>query len=277
MAQNQKAKARSGSVKISEADIERAKREGPDAVEYYRATGLREARSRSFNIALSGGVSIFGLIFLGWSPLAMLVFIVVDAVITVLADLVRYPFTKAWMKESHARDHKAGRILLIVAGLDDGTAEKPDNGPAPNPGMILFFGVACTVFLLPVIGAATEKIGISALRQVIVEPGFPWIVGVDAVWRLGHALVDVFRVRHTKPGESVLFLECGGVAVLYAGLLVLVWLPMNWGEGGLLAMFFILYIFRLAFGIFAYIWTPRAVASLERRVATNDFSVTFKS
>lgn len=277
MAQTPKARARSGSVKISEADIERARREGPDAVEYYRTIGLRGARSRSFNIALSGGVSIIGLIFLGWSPLAMLVFIVVDAVITVLADLVRYPFTKAWIKASHARDHKAGQILLVAAGLDDGTAEKPDNGPAPNPGMILFFGVASTLFLLPVIGAATEKIGISALRTVVEEPGFPWIVGVDVMWRLGHALFDVIRIRRTKPGESVLFLECGGVAVLYAGLLFLVWLPMNWGEGGLMAMFFVLYIFRLAFGIFAYIWTPRAVASLERRVAGNDFSVTFKA
>jgi hypothetical protein len=29
----------------------------------------------------------------------------------------------------------------------------------------------------------------------------------------------------------------------------------------------------VGFGIFAYLWTPKAVATLKRRIETNDFSI----
>lgn len=65
--------------------------------------------------------------------------------------------------------------------------------------------------------------------------------------------------------------------MLYCGLLVLVWLPLNWGANGLLIMFFALYFFRAGFGIFAYIWTPKAIATLKRRIDIQDFSIKMKS
>jgi len=253
------------------------KAEGTSALEYYRTFGLAETRSRATNLAFSGAVSICGLLFLKWSPMTMLVFMVADAVLTVLSDLIRLPIAGKWIRASHKRDHEAGQILLIADGLEDGTGERPDNGSAPNPGVILFFGIVSTLFLVPVLAAATEKTGIAPLRAVIEEPWFPWIVGVDALWRIVFAFFKAIRVRRFQPGEKMLFVESGGVAVLYCGLLVLIWLPLNWGEKGLLILFFVLYIFRLCFGIFACIWTPKAVANLKRRIAQGDFSVRKKS
>lgn len=75
----------------------------------------------------------------------------------------------------------------------------------------------------------------------------------------------------------MIFLESGGVALLHAGLLVLIWLPINWGAPGLLAMFFVLYLFRVAFGVFTYLWMPKTVAALKRRIEANDFSVRERS
>ena len=242
-------------------------------MEYYRTYGGGQARSIAVNLAFSGAVSIFGLLFLQWSPMTMLVFMVVDAVITVLADLIRMPIAGRWIAASHQRDHEAGQILLIADGLEDGTGERPPGGKSTRPGMLLFFGIVSTLFLSVIVAAATEKTGVAPLRAVVDERWFPWLVVLDAIWRIASALFEAISVRRFRPGEQMIFLESGGVALLYAGLLVLVWLPMNWGSPGLLAMFFILYLFRVGFGIFAYLWIPKTVAVLQRRLETNDFSV----
>ena len=264
--------------KITDADLAFARRKAPEAIAYYRESGLREVRSRAVSIAMSGAPPLFGLAFLGWSTMAMLLYLVADAVITVVADLVKYPLARAWIAASHQRDHVAGQVMLVFDGLEDGTCERPSQGrDAPNPGVIMFFGVVSTLFLVPVIGAATDKIGLAPLRAALSEPTFPWFVGADAAWRILSSLVSALSVRRAKPGERMIFLESGGVAVLYAGLLCLIWLPLNWGAAGLMAMFIILYVFRLAFGIFALIWTPRAVRVMERRVREDDFSVKMKA
>ena len=265
------------SVKISSDDLSRLKKEGPSALEYYRTSGLAQARAMAVNLAYSGTVSLFGLIFLKWSPMAMLVFMVADAAITVLSDLIRMPIAGRWISASHKRDHEAGQILLIADGLEDGTGERADNGTTPKPGVLLFFGAVSTLFLTVIVAAATEKTGSAPLRAVVEEHWFPWIVGLNAVWRIASAFVQAVLIRRFRPGEKMIFLQSGGVAVLYCGLLVLIWLPLNWGATGLLIMFFVLYFFRVGFGIFAYVWTPKAVATLERRIETNDFSVKKKS
>ncbi|HMP76685.1 MAG TPA: hypothetical protein PKE12_10365 [Kiritimatiellia bacterium] len=265
--------ARSANVKISDSDIARLSREGVRAVAYYRDFGLAEVRSRALSMASSGLISLVGLLALGWSAMAMLVFLVVDAVITVVADLLRYPLARPWLAASHKLDHESGQLLLIADGLENGTGERTDNGLAPSPGVILFFGVVSTLFLVPILAAVTEKIGIASLRAVPQETGFLWIVGVDAVWRIGSGLVEALRVRRTTPGEGMIFMEAGGVAVMYASLLILVWLPLKLGSLGLFLLFAIVYLVRIAFGVFALIWTPRALAVLERRVATRDFAL----
>lgn len=253
------------------------KKDGPAALEYYRTSGLAQVRSTTANLIYSGAVSIFGLLFLKWSPVTMLVFLVVDAVLTVLSDMIRLPIAGRWIAASHKRDHEASRILLISDGLEDGTGERPDDGKPPKPGVILFFGTVSMFFLVPVIAACTEKTGLEPLRGVLEESWFPWIVGLDALWRITSAFSGAILIRRFPPGGRMLFLQSGGVAVLYCGLLVLIWLPLIWGAAGLLAMFFALYFFRAGFGIFAYIWTPKAVATLRRRIEMQDFTVKSES
>jgi len=249
------------------------KEEGPDVLEYYRTYGLAQVRSIGLNLSYSGAVSIFGLIFLKWSPMTMLVFMVADAVITVISDLVRMPIAGRWIEASLKRDHEAGQILLIADGLEDGTGERSDNGQVPKPGMLLFFGIVATLFLTVIVGAATEKTGLAPFRGVVEERWFPWIVGLNALWRIVFSLIQAVLVRRFPPGEKMIFLESGGVVLLYCGLLVLIWLPINWGPAGLMIMFFVLYAFRVGFGVFACLWTPKAVATLKRRIETSDFSI----
>lgn len=192
-------------VKISAADLARMKNEGPSAVEYYRTSGLAQVRSMAANLIYSGAVAIFGLLFLKWSPMTMLVFMVVDAVLTVLSDMIRLPIAGRWIAASHKRDHEAGQILLISDGLEDGTGERADNGKAPKPGLILFFSTVSMLFLVPVIAACTEKTGLEPLRSVLEERWFPWIVGLDALWRICSAFVGAILVRRHPPVRGCFF------------------------------------------------------------------------
>jgi hypothetical protein len=45
------------------------------------------------------------------------------------------------------------------------------------------------------------------------------------------------------------------------------------GPSALEFLFFVLYFFRVGFWVFTCLWTPEAVATLKRRIETNDFSV----
>ena len=261
------------SVPITAHDIEWVRREAPTALDFYHRFGLGEVRSRAINIFLSGAIPLFGMAFLHWSVLTMLMFMAADAAVTVLADLIRYPIAKKWIYVSHNMDQAAGKVLLICDGLEDGTGRRADNGVQGNPVVVLFFSTVSLIFLLPIIGAATEHAGLASLREIVSEKSFLWVVGIDAAWRTLSGLIEAITIRFSKPGDKLIFLESGGVAILYAGLLFLFWLPLTWGHYGLVAMFVVIYTVRLAFGLFAYWWTPRSVAVIERRVKDNDFTI----
>lgn len=260
-------------IPITREDIIRIRHEAPKTLEYYRNFGLAEARSRSMNIFLSGAIPLLGMLVFDWSIFAMLLFMVADAAITTLVDVIQYPLARQWLAASHKKDHESGQILLICDGLEDGTNERADTGKPVSPAVILFFGCVSTLLLVPIIIAAVDHIGMMPLREIIKEKAFLWAVGIDAVWRVTTGLVSAVLVRFSQPGEKMIFMESGSVAVLYAGLLILIWLPLKWGSAGLTAMFIIMYAIRLAFGIFAYWWTPRTVSILERRHQQNDFSL----
>lgn len=260
-------------VKITPVDIARVRQHGPEAIAYYRRFGLAEARARAVSLVVSGAIPIVGLLLLGWSPTAMVIFMLLDAWLTVAGDWVRLGFAAPWLRESHARDHLAGEMLNIVAGLEDGSNMRTPRGNAPGPTLIVAVGSASSLFMIPVAGAALEQMGLASVREVLAEPYFLWLVAGDGALRLAGALYSAWSVRRQPPGEAMLFAESGGVAVLQAGLLVLVWLPLNWGQTGLLAMFAVLYLTRIGFGSFTLYWMPRAVVALERRVASGDFSL----
>lgn len=275
MAAQRTSSRQSNNRKIGPADIERLRRGASDALAYYADTGLAEVRSRAINIALAGLIPLGGLMFFQWSPATMIFFMMADAAGTVLADILKYIIARPMIAAHHERDHVSGQMLLIADGLEDGSGTMADQGKhAPAPGTILFFGIVCTLFLGPVAAAMAEPIGGAPFRALIQERFFLLTVGLDFAWRVGGGLVEAVRARlGGDERQSPVFIESGGVAVLYATLLVLVWLPISLGKTGLYLLFFILFIGRLSFGLFALIWTPKAVRNLERRHREGDYSL----
>jgi hypothetical protein len=250
---------------------------GAKALAYYNSFGLAESQSRAISITLSGLFPIIGMAGFDWTAAAMLIFMIFDAVVTVLADIIRYLFVKKIVAASHKADFDASQILLISDGLEDGSGTMADRGnTCPYPGTILFFGGVSSIFLVPIIAAAAEQIGLGAFKEVLSDKTFIIMSLLDAAWRLLSAITEVVRARISLDKESYVFMDSGGVALLYAGLLILVWLPIKFGVTGLYLMFFTLYFIRLAFGIFAYFWSAKAVKVLARRVREKDFSLAGK-
>lgn len=259
------------SRRIDAADIALVRTRGTAVLAFYRNIGLAEVRSRASDLVLSGLICLGGMAFFEWTALTMLAFMVVDALITVLADILKYLLAWRWLAESHRMDHEAGTVLLIADGLEDGSGTYPGRGTPPAPGTILFFGVVASIFLLPVVGAALSGSGTGPILELLAADSFRWIVLADLVLRLGAALYQLIRARTDVPGSRMIFMESGSVALLYVGLLILVWLPLQFGDYGLYALFTILYGFRIGFGAFALYWTPRSVRNLDRRMAEGDF------
>jgi hypothetical protein len=263
----------SNNVKISPADIELARAKGTEVLEYFDRVGLGEVRNRAFNLAFSGTVALGGMIIFGWSAATMLAFMVADAIIKLLGDYLRFFLAYRWLKESHQLDHLAGRLIHIADGLEDGSGRRPNSGSAPSPGLILLFGTVSLFFLVPIVGAVVEEIGIDIVKEVMSEESFRWIVGAELAWYLFSSVYYSLAARKEEPGKRLIFMESGAVAVLFVGLLVLIWLPIKFGQSGLYAMFVVIYLIRVSFGIFAFVWTPRAVKTLARRVKENNFSI----
>lgn len=260
-------------VKIGAADIALARQRGPAALDYYRGLGLREVRSRATALALAGALPVLGWMFLGWSPASMLVFLIIDALFTILLDWLRLPLARAWMQASHRLDGEAGEVLGIVDGLEDGSGMRSARGGAHGPMVGMVVASAMTLFMLPVFAAAIEPIGMQSIGEVLAQPLFLWLLAADAGGRLLSSAIAIWQVRQHAPGSRLIFAESGNVAVLYAGLMFLCWLPLTFGQTGLLLLFAVVYLVRIAFAGFALWWMPRAVDTLARRLASDDFSV----
>lgn len=263
----------SGAVKIGSQDLALLRQRGPAVLDYYQRIGLSETRSRALAIAFSGLLPIAGWFWFGWSAVSMLVFLFADALVCLLLDWVRLPLARRWMDASHARDQEAGEVITIVDGLEDGTGMRTPSAGRPGALTIMLLATVVSVFLIPVGAAALEPFGLASLQQLLAERWFLPLLAADAGLRAAGAFVQVWRARQQAPGEVPIFAESGGIVVLYAGMLILVWLPINFKQNGLLLMFFVLYLIRIAFGAFALWWTPRVVAALQRRLRDGDFDV----
>lgn len=262
-----------GVTTINASDLALARSRAVQTLDYYRRFGLAEVRGRTLALIASGLAPIAGLLFFGWTMASLLVFMVIDAVITVLIDWVRWPLAGRWMAVSHRLDHDAGEILGIVDGLEDGSGTRSARNNKPEPGLILGISTVMTLFMVPVVAAVVEPLGVDSIRAVLEQPYFLWLLAADLGLRLVGALISVVHVRSQQPGEAMIFIESGGVAVLYVGLLILVWLPISLGTLGVALMFGVLALVRVAFGAFAWWWVPRSLAALERRLAADDWSM----
>jgi len=155
----------------------------------------------------------------------------------------------------------------VIGGLEDGTGTFTEQGKGISPLVLFAIALVCTVFMVPVLAASLEALGLGELRQAIAAPWFREIAAGSVALHLLQSLFAALAARRHAPGEHALYLDAGGVIGLFLGLLVLVWMPIMWGANGVVAMLVVVFLFRLGFGAFALYWMPRVTRALQRFLA----------
>ena len=142
--------------KIGPTQLALMRSEGPAVVQWQRRVGLAEAKSRCIAMVIAGLVPFFGMFVLGWTPAAMLLFMMVDVLAVLAGDALKLAIASDVVSASHEQDYRAQEVLGIVGGLEDGTGTYTEYGKGMSMGLL--FGIACvsSVFLLVIMAAAVR-------------------------------------------------------------------------------------------------------------------------
>jgi hypothetical protein len=254
--------------KITDRELARVRRDGPAALDWQRRFGLAKAQQMCVGLLLGGVVPFVGLFALGWSPAAMLIYLAIDVLGTLAGDALKLSLAGPVLRHTHARDHATQQVLSIVGGLEDGSGTWIDHGKGVSPLGLYGIALACAAVLVPLLGASLEQLGLGNVYEAIGAPWFREIAAGSVLLHLLQSLAAGLAARRRPIEEQALYLDCGGVLGLAIGLMVLVWLPLVWGAGGVIAMLVAIFLFSLGFGAFALYWMPRVTRALQRHLAT---------
>lgn len=263
-----------GLPRLRAEDLTFARAQAAAALDYYATGGLALARQRALRWVLTGVIPVLGLLLWNWSPLTLLLFLYGDISITLLADAVRYPWARAWLAASHQRDHEAQRVGMVVAGLDDGSGRAVRMGAGPvRIGLHLLIGWCSSGIVSILLLAAVVERTEADLLAAVADPRFWWILGANAVLTIGGQVWAAWRARRAPPGVHLIWVESGGVGVLWLGVVVLTWLPVVYGMTGLLWLFLLLHGVRTLFGLYVAWALPRNVRAIARRHQEDDWQL----
>ncbi|MCL4759100.1 MAG: hypothetical protein KJZ96_12225 [Rhodocyclaceae bacterium] len=245
------------------------RREGPAALEWLREGGLADARARALGLVWAGSIPFAGYLWLGWTPLLMIAWLLIDCVNTLIADVLRLALAPRAIDRAHRRDQQCTRVLGLSSELARAVPRPAIvNQQRTAPQLLFFFGLMATLFMLAFAVPGAPNLGIGQWSELFADPVLPWLVGLDLLRQAGGALLAGLQARAAERQAGRvrpvrIFVESGSNAVLYAGLLVLIWLPANYGLTGALIMLALLNGLRLAFGLYAWGFFPRALRTLQ--------------
>jgi hypothetical protein len=254
----------SSNLPIGPRELARVRADGPEALRWQRRFGLAKAQQFCVGLLISGVVPFVGLLVLGWNVAAMLVFIVLDVLATLLGDVVKQLLAGPVVRHTHARDHLTQQVLSIIGGLEDGTNTWIDHGRGFSPLGLFWISLGCAVCFVPVMAASIEALGVGSVREAIEATWFVEIAIGTVALHLLQSGFAAFAARGKAPDEHALYLDSGGVIGLLVGMMFLVWLPGIWGANGVIAMLVVIFVFKLGFGAFALYWIPRVTRALQR-------------
>lgn len=250
--------------KIGPKQLALVKRDGPAAVRWQRRAGLAEARSRCVAMVIAGLAPFFGWLMLDWTPTAMLLFLAVDVLAVLAGDLLKLLIAHRAVRHAHAEDHRTQQVLGIIGGLRDRTGTYTEHGRGVQPAALFAMAVLLAAVSMMGIGAGLDALG---LERIALEEqrGFAWFAAGSVLLHVLPAGLRAFSARRRGDAEDApaLFLDSGGVIGLGVGMLVLIWLPLNFGAVGAVLLLAALFLFRLAFGLFALWYIPRVSRDLE--------------
>ncbi|MBI1907353.1 MAG: hypothetical protein HYS20_14140 [Rhodocyclales bacterium] len=252
---------------LSADDWTRMRREGPSALAWMRDGGLADARSRALALVWAGGMPFAGYAWLGWTPLLMLAWLLIDCANTLIADSARLALAGPALKVAHRKDQQCTEMLGLASDLAEGMHRSSATAQRTSPQMLYFFGCVATLFMFAFMLPGAPHLGIGQWRELLADPFIPWLALADLVLQTGRAAYAGMVARGGKRGSNQrIFVESGSNVLLYVGVLMLIWLPINFGALGMVLMLAAINLVRFGFGLYAWWYMPVAMRELATQL-----------
>lgn len=252
--------------RIGPDDLAQLRRDGPAALTWMHGSGRALLRSQCIGLVMGGVVPMLGVVVLGWPLASLLAFLIVDAAALLVGDALKLRLAPAALHRTREAERRAWDVLAIVAGLEDGSCNKVQRDPPAA-----FSRILCIALISAALAAALLCAGIHALEpgtvaRLLAARG--WMVGAALAFAVtvGGALWASLHGRRADAGDAPLVLESGGIAGLLLGLVMLAWMPVVFGQAGVMAAFMTVCLFRIVFGAGLFGWSARLTRALQRRL-----------
>lgn len=251
-------------IAISAGDRRSLEVNGPRALNYLLARGLRRAQARVWAVLRGFLLLAFGW-WLGWSGEAMLAALIFLAVLTVALDLLRYALARRPIHYCQAREFRARQLLEVCVPVENGRSSRRVARPRPQPLWTLSAAVAATAILLPAVWLALEAMGVVVRDAVFEQLFLPVTLIVISGWRVLSTFQEILAARSTTPGSIDLFLDSDDALDTYAGVVIFSWIAL-FGSYGPLLIALAIQTGRLAYRALVWWRMREAVAMLAARV-----------
>ncbi len=226
--------------------------------------GMQHARAQIWVVARSFLVLGLGL-WLGWTPAGILLFLLFNAVLSVLIDGMRYGLASRWVHYSHAREHRVEEVLAICRTVERGETVRLAGRLKPKLQPTLVLSGILALLVLPIVAISMTKLGVLEWKAVLSNLFLPVLMIGVFVTRSLRALLWVTTAKTGTVGTRDVFLESDDSIDVIAGVLALSWLFLLFGQVAALVIVVLVCCARLAYRIHRWWWLRTSLDWLSKR------------
>ena len=166
--------------------------------------GMQHARAEIWVVLRSFLVLGLGL-WLGWTPAGILLFLVFNAVLSVLIDGMRYGLASRWVHYSHAREHRVEEVLAVCRAVEQGESVRLAGRAKPKLQPTLLLSGILALLVLPLAAITITKLGAVEWKAVLANLFLPvMMIGVFGIRSL-RALLWVTRQKRAPSERGMSF------------------------------------------------------------------------
>lgn len=227
---------------------------------FMRAHGQRRYRRRIAENVGTWAWLVFGAYVLSWTPAGMLAFLLFNALVSVLQDVLRLLLYPKLLSASHGREERALEALTVLEAARAGLNERPARRLAHNTMITVGAALGAALIALPLVHFIAQWQGWGSPLQNTMLPFFMLVSAGGRFLALGY---EHFKISRKLPGVDVVCLRSDDALdiLVLAALLSLLALPLGaWGAwlplAGILAA-------RMGFWAHRLWWTERAAGQVK--------------
>ena len=253
-------------IPIRDDERETLERDGPRALNYMMARGLRQMRLRFMRLLLTLLFLLFAHFALRWSGAGLLAFVLYGAALTVAVDVMRQLLAARWLFYSHSRAYRAQEALIVGRSVESGSTLRPPPRPRPQAVDTLMIAAVVSAIGIPLLAFGLNKLGWVTRDTIFANRLLPLSMLALGGWQLLRGLQGIRFVRQSTVGSRDLFVDSDDALDTYALIFLLTLLLAAFGQGALAWVGILAVGIRLLWLTDAWRRQRRDVGLLQRHV-----------